>query len=66
MQLYNDLKESMEDIGVCEAAIAIGVVSYSHGEVAERLEGNKRIVATIEKELKRRWPEYFTFVKEII
>lgn len=53
-ELNKDLAESRIDISVCENALSIGVTKYSAGSVQERLDINKKIVAKIEVELKRR------------
>ena len=53
-ELLKDLKESLYDIVVCEAAIAMGITTYSAGNVQERLDKNKQFVKVIELELERR------------
>lgn len=60
-ELVGDLCDTEADIALCLLAVAIGVARYGNGEdgedgedVMERLEGNQKIKAAIETELKRR------------
>jgi len=48
-ELRADLQESLDDIGVCERALALGVTTYGDNEsVQHRLEVNRAIVGKIE------------------
>ena len=47
-ELYNDLLESRRDLALCEKAKEMGF------DVDARIEGNKKIIAVIEAEYKRR------------
>lgn len=53
-ELQADWQESQNDIGVCEAALKLGIEIYSGGKVQDRLDGNRKIMARIEAELARR------------
>lgn len=52
-ELLFDLKETEEDIEICQMALSQGVITYSGGLVADRLEANIRIKARIEYLLKQ-------------
>jgi hypothetical protein len=52
--LEKDLQESRNDISVCGVALSKGVMIYSGGSVASRLQANEHFVDVITKELKRR------------
>jgi len=53
-QLRKDLEESYADIMACEAALRIGVTTYSGGSMQKRLDANRGFIKAIEKELARR------------
>ena len=53
-ELLKDRKESVDDVKICEQALKADIRSYSGGFVQERLDTNKRIIITINVELKRR------------
>lgn len=57
-ELLIDRAESIADIQVCELALLHGIQTYSGGSVAERLEGNRKIVEKIDVELARRAKAY--------
>ena len=55
VELRKNLDDSYEDIMTCEAALKLGITTYSiDRSVQERLDANKKIVKIIEKELARR------------
>jgi len=53
-ELRKELKESYDDITVCNDALAHGIFEYSGGFVQVRLMINERIAKKIEAELARR------------
>lgn len=53
-EIADDREASVKDIADCEAALRIGVTTYSGGSVQDRIEGNRRIIETIDAELARR------------
>jgi hypothetical protein len=55
-QLLTDLRESQNDITVCEMALTAGITVYGAGQhsVQYRLDANRRIVSVINAELTRR------------
>jgi hypothetical protein len=53
-ELRKDLQDSYADIIACEAAMRIGVETYSGGSVQKRLNANRGFIKVIEAELARR------------
>jgi len=53
-ELLKDLRESEEDIFICNLALRAGIVKYSGGLVENRLITNMKIIQKIKNELKRR------------
>ena len=54
-ELHDDRLASIEDILVCENALALGITTYGINEsVLHRKQVNERIVADIDQELQRR------------
>ena len=57
-ELKQDRREAIEDKRLCEAALSQGLVSYKIGgkeeSIAERIEADNKIIASIEKELASR------------
>lgn len=53
-ELRKDLEDSYADILACEAALRLGLESYSGGKVEHRLNSNKYFVEVITAELQRR------------
>ena len=53
-ELIQDLQDSRNDIGTCEAALRFGITEYSGGSVQRRIDVNKKIVSAITVELARR------------
>lgn len=53
-KLRQDLQDSYGDIIACEAALRIGVKTYSGGSVQKRLDANRGFIKVIEAELSRR------------
>jgi hypothetical protein len=52
--LEKDLRESENDISICQLALDNGINNYSGGLVEERLKSNRHFVEVIMKELGRR------------
>ena len=52
--LEKDLRESENDISICQLALDNGINNYSGGLVEERLKSNRHFVDVITKELGRR------------
>jgi hypothetical protein len=57
-ELYDDRRDSLEDIALCQQAIDEGIFTYTHGDeehsVQKRLDTNRAIIDVIDAELKRR------------
>ena len=53
-ELLQDKIDSLADMKICVLALGHGILEYSGGTVIRRLEGNRAIVAKINKELERR------------
>lgn len=53
-KLKKDKEDSLQDITVCKNVLAFGVRKYPGESIKERLDTNKKIVAKITAELKRR------------
>lgn len=52
--LVKDREDSVQDIKVCEIALAVGVTQYSGGLVKDRLDKNKGFIEVIDAEIARR------------
>ena len=53
-ELRSDLEDSYQDVIHCEAALKLGITSYSGGSVQSRLDANKHFIEVITAELSRR------------
>ena len=53
-ELRKDKQESLDDIGICEQALKLGINTHKGRSTQERLDMNKKIVQKIDDELIRR------------
>ena len=53
-ELSQDREASLDDIAICQMALAVGIYEYSGGSVQQRLDVNRKIVQKIDTELERR------------